>query len=214
VDNYTKSIGVKKRVGNIELINLPSIGTAAKSGFKFLSQPYYRCDGLLPAEPSAGDTENSEDITLASFRSSDLDALYGVYQRCVNDEWRSILEIDKENFLERFFGYTRSRGLLKLWVRNRVGIIKENGDIVGYFHHTKRLSPIKMARQEKVYLYLLPSKQTKNTMVKIFSLMRREGYKEISLYFTNMDRLFMEETASILQNDFQFNKRKYLVFCF
>jgi GNAT superfamily N-acetyltransferase len=210
LDNYQRSIGATKRVGNIELTNFPSLSMAAKRGFKFLTQSYYQCDGKIPEDLGA-DKEGDDEIALVGSYRSDKDTLYGIYRRCTSDEWRDFLEIDKDCFLERFFGYTRALGLLKLWVRNRVMNIREDGEVIGYFHHTSRLLPIRKRKHIRIHLYLLPTKWTRGILKKVLDLLRKEGYEEMSFVFTNTDRVFMEETASILQNDFQFKKRKFLI---
>jgi GNAT superfamily N-acetyltransferase len=212
VEDYEKRKGATKSVGNIELTNFPSISMAAKRGFKFLPQSYYQCDGTFLENIGVDEQERNEKITLVDSHRSDKDTLHSIYQKCTMEEWRNILEIDKDNFLERFFGWTRMRGLFKLWIRNRVINIKENGDIIGYFHHTTRLLPIKKRRRITLYLYLLPSKWTRNILGKILNALKKDGYEEASIVFLNADRIFMEETADILQNDFQFKKRKFLVF--
>lgn len=211
LDNYQRSIGATKRVGNIELTNFPSISMAAKRGFKFLPQSYYQCDGTFLENIGVDEQERNEKITLADSHRSDKDTLYGIYQRCTCDEWRDFLEIDESSFLERFFGYTRALGLLKLWVRNRVMTIREDGEVIGYFHHTSRLLPIRKRKHIRTHLYLLPTKWTRGILKKVLDLLRKEGYEEVSFVFTNTNRVFMEETASILQKDFQFKKRKFLI---
>jgi hypothetical protein len=181
-------------------------------GSKFLQQSYYRCEGEILEKSGKDESEGNKIIKLDSPYIIDRETLYRIYQACVNEEWRKILEIDKENFLDRFWGCTRLGGLLKLLVRNRVVIIKERDENIGYFHHTTRLLPIKKEKRKTVYLYLTPTKLTKNILEKIPDFLGKEEYEEISLVFTNKNMVFMEEIADILQNSFQFNKSRFLIF--
>jgi len=208
VHDYLRIIAVKKVVANIELNNFPSIRTAVKAGWRFFSQAYYQCDAGIKEELHEAIFEGDNGITLTNFHKSSLDILYRIYKSCLIKEWRNFLEIDKDNFLERFFGYTRARGLLKLWVKNKVMVIKERGDIIGYVQYTL---PLRKPMQKTVYLYLLPTSNAINILGKILNLLKMEGYEEASLVLTNKNRIFMEETADILQNSFHFKKAKFLV---
>lgn len=214
--NYMKGMGGKKIVGFIEVTNFPSITFAAKKiGRRFLPQSYYECGGDIQEYLGINEIEGDDKIALENFSRLDLEILYRIYQECVSEEWRTFLEIDKDNFLERFIRYIYRGGIFKPWFRKRVVIVRtSNGEIIGYFYYKERLLPINKLTRVTVYLFLLPHAHTAiNFIGKLFNRLRSEGYEQASLIFTNKNRIFMEEIADTLQNNFKFKTTKYLLAC-
>lgn len=206
--DYQKRIGVTKVVANVEVANFSSIRTAVKNGGRFIPQSYYQCDGEISNKSVFFEIKRKDEIKFVNIRHHDLDKLYNIFRKCTCEEWPNFLEIDKDNFLERFFGYTRMSGPFKLWIKNRIVVIEEKGDILGYFYYTL---PVRRRKRVRVHLFLLSFKRTINLIGKLINLLKNDGYEKVSLVFTHKNRAFMEEIANILQNHFQFKKKKFLI---
>jgi len=189
-----KGMDVRKAVANVEVTNLPSLKTLEKTWDGFISQSYDRYSGILQH------TEKDSGIDLRSFITCDLDILYRVYQKSINADWRTFLEIDKSNFLERFFGHIHSKGLLQLSVRKRVFVAEESESIVGYAVMPTSIAPLHRHIQ-RLYLVLSPQISFDAAMGfirQVFSLLVTEGCRGVHLYFTNVDKDLRSKVSNAL----------------
>jgi len=202
-----REMDVRKAIGNVEVTNLPSIKALEKTWDGFISQSYYRYTGVLRH------TEKYDRIVPRSFVKFDLDQLFKVYQQSINADWRTFLEIDKNNFLERFFGHIHSKGLLQLSVRKRVFIAEESGSIVGYLIMPTSIVPLHRYNQ-RLYLFLSPQIALGTAMGFIqgaFSLLVTEGCRTVYLYFTNVNKDLMSKISNALYTVLGLTKTEFLL---
>jgi len=200
-----KGMDVRKAVANVEAHNLPSIRTLEKTWDGFISQSYERYSGITRH------MNNDARIGLRSFLLCDLDALYEIYQKSIEAEWRTFLEIDRNNFLERFFGHIHFTGLLRMLVRKRVLVAEEKGTTAGYVIMPTNKAQIHK-RVQRLYLFFSPgaSIETAISFVRrIFSLLLTEGWREVNLYYTNMDMKLMTEFSDALCTTFGLRKTQF-----
>ena len=113
---YLAEKGIRKAVGSVAVNNVASVKGLKKTWDGFLSQHFYYI-------PNAGieltglphyQSELSK-VSFSHLRKRMRDVLFATYKNCVNEDWYTFLEIDRDNLLERFIDYPRySKGFLSM----------------------------------------------------------------------------------------------------
>jgi len=200
--SYLKNKGVKKAVGAVEVNNLPSRKTVEQTWDRFLSQKYFEYHGVLSRVPN-----KSEDrLQIKPYHSSDRDTLYELFVKCVHSDWRSFLEIDKSNFLQRIIpGASFPSGALKLLSKNQVLIAEgSNGEAKGYVvipSHRFRTSRFAVS----AYFFVSPELLPHQTMVffeKFSGFLFIKGFRKYSLFSLNVNEKLLEDFSEMLRANF------------
>lgn len=207
--SYLRRKGVKKAVGDVEVNNIASIKGIRKTWDRFLSQEYYKCCGDISHVPQ----ENRKGISIRKFRSSDRNALFHIYTECACEDWRSFLEIDKSNFLERFIEHSFRRGLLKLLFKKRILIAEEHeGTLKGYAIIFNTRLPIR-GNTPTLYFFISPQLSLQEVM-EVFKELSRvlflEGFRDLHVISINRNEKLMCNLLDMLSTNLGFKTSRYL----
>lgn len=131
---FLRNRNVRKVVGSITLVHdrLASLKSVERNWPGYLSTRVFEC------ERSEGPDEHDFDqITVRKIRSGEEKTLFEVFRRCVGEEWCNCLEIDRDNFLDRIFGYVYfeafSKNMLtRITMKRNVFVAEYKGEVRGY----------------------------------------------------------------------------------
>jgi GNAT superfamily N-acetyltransferase len=128
--NYLKSKDVKKVISHVRKSNVPSMKHSQRSGWKLSGYSIFECERSSPLIE-----DDSQKIEVRKFCRTDKEQLFGVYERCMGNQWCSYLEVNSENYLNRLFGpaFWESYGRLSWLVMKKDVIVAESrGEPKGY----------------------------------------------------------------------------------
>jgi len=151
-------------------------------------------------------------LVIRSLRSYDEKSLFKIYLQCTRRDWRSFLEIDSDNFLDRFIEYPCYTGLMKLLVKRKIMIAEKEGSTMGYVLVAAPRSPQRKT-PVKLYFFLSNRLSTVEAIAftgEILKLLRR-AFSNVHLYFTSVNEQKPSEIASELRSKFGFAVSQYLV---
>lgn len=207
--DYLRKKCIRKAVGSVETTNIASIRGIEKMWDGFLPQKFYEYHGNIPRIQR----EKQNGTIIRCFHSSDRDSLFDIYKQCACEDWISFLEIDKQNFLDRFIQYPFYRGLLKVLFKKQVLVAEENGSIRGY-----AIIPIGRLRlwrnTAKLYFFLspqLPPKEGVLIINKILNLVRSMKFKNIYMFSINKNEKLLSKISSALRTKFDLKTTQNLV---
>jgi RimJ/RimL family protein N-acetyltransferase len=194
---YLRNKKVKKAVGSVEIDNIGSIKGLEKTWDRFLSQKFYYYSGTAASVPCA----KTDGIIIRNFHPRDREILFQIFNRCTSQDWKTSLEITKENFLDRFIGKTYGKGLSKLLTEKRIFIAEENGKIVGYTIVARRCFVQKSSNAATLFLFFDPQlsyEVTLSSISKIVSTLIVKGTKTLSVYSLAHDENTVEQVLTNL----------------
>jgi len=208
---YLQKRGVKKVVAAVDVDNIPSIKGIEKTWDGFLSQKYYECYGSI----SKIRDENQEGVFTRDFCSHDRNILFEMYKECTCEDWRTFLEINKSNFLERIIpGHSFRGGLLKLFTKNRIWIAEgHDGTTKGYGVTPTPTFPI---GGDIAVLYLFMSTQlTTQEALTVFknlsNVLFLKGFRDLDVFSINRNEKLLRDFSNALRTTFGFRTSQYLV---
>lgn len=178
---YLKNKGVKKLVGTVEIENIASIRSMEKNSFRFLSQKFCLYSGTIPRKLR----QKPRTIAIRHSRSSDIDSLFQIYNKCTEEDWNKSLEITKKNFLDNFIGNLYGKGFSKLLFAKRILIAEHNEKIAGYVIVTRKRFLQKIPDTATLFLFLPPQISYEvgaSFISEILSNLGEKGVKKISIY--------------------------------
>lgn len=208
---YLQQRGVKKVVVAVEVNNIPSIKGIERTWDGFLSQKYYECHGSI----SRVRNENQRGVFTRDFCSHDRHTLFEIYEECTCEDWRTFLETDKSNFLERIIpGHSFHGGLLKFLLKNRIWIAEgHDGTIKGYGVTPAYILPI--SRNIAVLYFFMFTQLTTQEAVAIFknlsNVLFLNGFKGVSVFSINRNEKLLRNFSNALRTNFGFRISQNLV---
>jgi len=207
--DFLRKRGVRKAVGSVEIANMASIRSIERNWDGFLSQRFYKYSGKTP------NIRNilQKGLAIRHFSSSDGSSLFKIYKQCTGKDWRSFLEVNTDNFLDRFIQYPCYTGLLKLLVRKEMLIAEKKGLTMGY---VLVCAPRPSLRKTPVRLYFFLSNKLSTIEAiaftsEILKLMLRRGFSNVHLYSINIDEPRSREIVNELSAKFGFTVSQNLV---
>ena len=208
---YLRKRGIKRVVSTVEVNNIPSIKGIKKTWDGFLSQKCYECHGSI----SKIRNENRSEVFTRDFRSPDRNTLFKIYKECTCEDWRTFLEINKSNFLERIIpGHSFYAGLFKLLLKNRIWIVEEHdGTIKGYGVTPAYILPI--GRNIAVLYVFMPLQLTTQEAVvvlkKLSNALFLKGFRHLSVFSINRNEELLRDFSNVLRTNFGFRTSQKLV---
>lgn len=196
--SYLRQRAVRKAVGSVETINIASVKGIEKMWDKFLPQSFYEYQGTL----SDVQTPKDKSLSIRGFHPSERDDLFRIYKQCAHREWYSFLEIEYDNFLERFIRYPCHKGLLSLFVSKQILVAQKNGTKVGYCV----LSAWKRRlRGDKVQLYFFISPQLSideatSLIDMVFNFVFQRGLRKVYAYTINTNEKLLSGISNMLHS--------------
>lgn len=179
--DYLRRKGVEKLVGSVSVNNVPSIKGLHKTWDEFLSQKYHFSRGTVPHIH----WRRAHEAVIREYKSDDRMSLFRIYKETTNKDWYTFLEIDKDNFLERFIEDIQMKGLMRLLFNRQILIGEEDGNAKAYIiiitnHLPKRFSDFSI-----MFLFISPkaSSETGKSLVReAFLKLSSKGIKRVSIY--------------------------------
>lgn len=206
---FLRKRGVRKAVGSVEIVNTASIKSIERNWDGFLSQSFFKCSGKILNIQNTWQKE----LVIRNFRSSDRNSLFRIYKQCADKEWRSFLEIDADNFLDRFIQYPCGKGLLKLFIRRERLIAEKDGFIIGYVLVSAPQPPPRK-NPVRLYFFLTNKLSTMEPIVFISEILRvmlKRGFRNVHLYLISIDEQRSREMTNELSTKFGFAVSQNLV---
>lgn len=206
--DYLRKMGVRKVVAHAST-DIALMKGLEKMWDGFLSQKIYEYSGNIPRI----ENKDQNRIITRRFYPSDKGALYKIFRQCANDDWYSVLEIDESNFLYRFVGYIRYRGILRILFRRQPLVFEdEDGSIKGYaIVPLPRLFPPSKAL---VKFFVSPQLSRDGFLAiinQILIAMASKGFKKVSMSTIHPNEKLLIEMSQILRRDFRFEISQYTV---
>lgn len=154
---FLRNRNVRKVVGSITLVpdRLASLKSVERNWPGYLSTRVFEC-----ARSEGPDEYDFDQITVRKIRSGEEKTLFQVFRRCVEEEWCNCLEIDRDDFLDRIFGYVYfeafSKNLLtKIAMKRNIFVAEYKGEVRGYA--ISRMVRLVLA-EYNLHLFVPPSK--------------------------------------------------------
>lgn len=209
--DYLRKRGVRKAVGSVRTANMASIRSIERNWDRFLSQGFhfYKYSG------KALDIQNTwrKGIVLRDFNLSDRNSLFEIYKQCANEDWLSFLEIDSNNFLDRFIQYPCYTGLLRLLIRKEILIAEKQSWTMGYVIVSVPRLPI-YKNTVRLYLFMSSKLSTREAIaliIEISNLMLSRKLSNIYMYSIGTNDQKLLQIANELRIKFGFTVSKNLV---
>lgn len=189
--------GLKKAVSSVAVSNIASVKGIKKTWDGFLSQRFYYIPNVdieltgLPHYQS-----KLSKVPFSHLRKRMHDVLFATYKNCVNEDWYTFLEINRDNFLERFIDYPRySQGILSMMFDKYV--LFDESKCEGYVV----IISYKIVESAEVHLFVsrgLPDNTVKSLLVKANQELRLRQ-KKGSIFCLADDELQFQRILSDLK---------------
>ena len=130
-----KEMNVERTIAMIAKTNVPSLKAHKSTGLQlsdygYLRSRIFRCERIGPIpEP------DFEKTKVRKLHQGEKKQLFEIFELCVGKQWRSYLEIDQENYLDRIYGpgFWEECGLLsRLAMKKNILVAESGGKLQGY----------------------------------------------------------------------------------
>jgi predicted acetyltransferase len=178
---YCAERGGRKAVESVAVDNVASIKSITKTWDDFLSQRFYKVPNVDTKLTNLPYQLKISRVSISHLRKDERDALFATYKNCVNEDLLSFLEINRDNFLERFIDfhpYSGPRARLLSIISNKYILFDKDKCAEGYAVTIGS----KMRRSAILYLYISKGSSDKTVILLLLKAIQELRLKGIKAY--------------------------------
>jgi len=178
---------VQKAVGTVSVHNVASVKSIERNWQGFLKKRIFSC--VINTPMIEGELVHTRAIKIRKLKRGEEKNLFEIYRECTGEEWCNFLEINQNNFLDRFFGLAyfepiRKNLFTRLMIKNRVLVAERKGEIRGYgIYRTTRF----FLDHSYLHLYIPGSKDFDNIcsslLINALDQSKQDGKNQLKLIY-------------------------------